>query len=146
MTQAKKNSMVDLIIVTFLVVGVFVCGYVFLPWPAPNLCLNSVDREMTEFKYAIEDSVSRMSSPPVTFHPEGSCFSSSNKSKLTIYNEKTRAVCDSVCGFATDECYILKYSSEGNDSLKRKCLNLPPYTTFVDDEVNPGCNDKNFIS
>jgi len=143
MTQVKKNSIFVLIFIILLVIGIIIFSYVFLEDPYPGICLNSVDREMTELKLAIEDSVSRMEYPPLIFRPEGSCFTSSNKFGLIIYLEKTRLVCAQVCGASTDECYIMKYSSDLSGSLKRKCLNLPPFTTF---EVGNSCSNQNLIT
>jgi len=127
--RAQASAPFELLVAVVIMSFVMVVGYVVLDNVNTQVCLQSVDREMTEFKAAVEDSVARMSSAPLTFRPEGSCFSSKN-SKIVIYSEETRAVCASVCGFATDECYILKFSSELPGSGKRKCLNLPPFTNF----------------
>ena len=145
MAQVKKNSIVNLIVITFLVVGIFVFGYVFLPEPGSSVtsCLHSVDREMTEFKLAIEDSAARMNSSPFYFRPESSCLSQLSNLSSIIYLEKLSAVCDKVCGFAANECYLLKFSSDLPDSTKRKCLNLPAHTIF---EFANNCVDQNLIS
>jgi hypothetical protein len=127
--RAQAAAPFELLVAVVIMSFVMVVGYVVLDDVNTQVCLQSVDREMTEFKLAMEDSVARMSSAPLAFRPQGSCFSS-KKSELQIYNEETRAVCAAVCGFASDECYIMKFTSELPGSTKRKCLNLPPYTNF----------------
>ena len=127
--KAQAAAPFELLVAVVIMGFVMVVGYMVLDDVNTQVCLNSVDREMTEFKMAIEDSVARMSSAPLTFRPEGSCFSS-KKALIQIYNEDTRAVCASICGYATDNCYIMKFTSNLPGSVKRKCLNLPPYTNF----------------
>jgi hypothetical protein len=136
--RAQASAPFELMVAVIIMSFVMVVGYVVLSNVNEQVCLNSVDREMTEFKLAMEDSVSRMSSIPLTFHPEGSCFSS-KKSKLLIYNEETASVCSAVCGFAADKCYIMKFSSDNAVSTKRKCLNLPSFTSFI---VDSQCGDQ----
>ncbi|MGI6589540.1 MAG: hypothetical protein ACOX1V_02645 [Candidatus Iainarchaeum sp.] len=132
--SAPFELMVAVIIMSF----VMVVGYMVLDTVNTQVCLNSVDREMTEFKLALEDSVARMSSTPLVFRPEGTCFSS-KKSTLKIYNEETRSVCSSVCGFAANSCFIMVFSSKmPGISTKRKCLNLPAFTSFQEE---PTCTD-----
>ncbi len=135
--RAQAAAPFELLVAVIIMSFVMVVGYVVLDDVNTQVCLNSVDREMTEFKLAIEDSVSRMSSSPLTFRPEGSCFSS-KKSMLQIYTEQTSTVCSAVCGFASNECYIMKFSSDLPGSTKRKCLNLPPYTNF---QTGDTCTD-----
>lgn len=141
--KGQASAPFELLVAVVIMSFVMVVGYVVLENVNTQVCLNSVDREMTEFKLAIEDSVTRMSSTPLTFRPEGSCFSS-KKSKLQIYNEETRSVCAAVCGFAADKCYIMKFSSELPGSTKRKCLNLPSFTSFQDNESGM-CNDDTLV-
>ncbi len=141
--KAQAAAPFELLVAVVIMGFVMVVGYVVLEDVNTQVCLNSVDREMTEFKLAVEDSVARMSSAPLTFRPEGSCFSS-KKSLLQIYNEETRSVCAAVCGFATDECYIMKFSSNLPGSTKRKCLNLPPYTNFQTG-VSGMCGDQSLM-
>lgn len=132
--SAPFELMVAVIIMSF----VMVVGYMVLDTVNTQVCLNSVDREMTEFKLALEDSVARMSSTPLVFRPEGTCFSST-KSTLKIYNEETPSVCSAVCGFAANSCYIMVFSSKTPGiSTKRKCLNLPAFTSFQEE---PTCVD-----
>lgn len=128
--KAQAAAPFELLVAVIIMSFVMVVGYVVLEDVNTQVCLQSVDREMTEFKLAIENSVARMSSAPLTFRPEGSCFSS-KKASLIIYNEETTSVCSAVCGFASDKCYIMRFSSQvPGITTKRKCLNLPPYTGF----------------
>ena len=138
--KAQAAAPFELLVAVVIMSFVMVVGYVVLDDVNTQVCLNSVDKEMTEFKSAIEDSVARMSSKPITFRPQGACFST-KKAMLEIYDEKTRGVCASICGVATDSCYILKFTSDLAGALKRKCLNLPDFTTFQD-ATSDYCKDE----
>lgn len=132
--SAPFELMVAVIIMSF----VMVVGYMVLDTVNTQVCLNSVDREMTEFKLALEDSVARMSSTPLVFRPEGTCFNS-KKAHLKIYVEENRSRCSSICGFAANSCFVMYFDiDEMMGSTKVKCLNLPAFTSFQEE---PTCVD-----
>jgi hypothetical protein len=120
---------------------VIIIGYSVLAGVNTEVCLNSVDKEMTALKLGIEDTVNRKSSSNIFFHPDSKCFSSVEAS-LKIVLESNNKVCAARCGYPSDECYIMTFSNEKiAQSLRQKCLDLPPYTNFLVEGTQCGSED-----
>lgn len=129
--KAQAAAPFELFVAVIIMGFVIVIGYSVLQGVYTEVCLNSVDREMTNLKLAIEDTVNRKSSNNVFFHPDSQCFSTTEAS-LKIVLETNNKVCASRCGYPSDECYIMTFSnSKIAHSLRQKCLDLPPYTNFL---------------
>jgi len=128
--RGQASAPFELFVAVIIMTFVIVVGYQVLDRVNTEVCLSNVEREMTKFKSAIEDTVARKSSNSFSFHPEGSCYSS-KETVMQIVRENNSRVCADRCGYPSDDCRILLFSNPTvAGALKQKCLNLPQYTYF----------------
>jgi len=124
---APFELFVAVIIMTFVVI----VGYNMLEKVNTEVCLNTVDREMTKFKIALEDTVARKSSNAFYFHPDEKCFAS-QETVMKLEVEKNQKICTARCGYPSEECYVMTFSNPNiPNAFKSKCVDLPPLTNFL---------------
>lgn len=124
---APFELFVAVIIMTFVVI----VGYQALTKVNNEVCLNTVDREMTVFKVNLEGAVNLKNQTKINFRPDSKCFSSKS-AIMKIESEQDRRVCSARCGQPSDSCFIMTFSNpEVANGFKQKCLELPQYTSFV---------------
>ena len=127
--SAPFELFVAVIVMSFVViVGTFVLNSVW-----DQVCLNSVDNEMTKFKLAIEDTVAKKSNNSVSFKPDPRCFSS-NTNEPTVWLEviNDKRVCAARCNYPSEECRVITYNNPKiSNAFKQKCLDLPIYTNIT---------------
>lgn len=126
---APFELFVAVIIMTFVVI----VGYQALTKVTTEVCLNSVDKAMSDFKTSLEGTVKMKSQNKLFFHPEESCFISKQTiMKIEVVSE--RQVCAARCGSPMDTCFVMTFSNPNiANAFKQKCLELPPYTNFDPD-------------
>ncbi|MFA6065222.1 MAG: hypothetical protein WCW44_01345 [archaeon] len=124
---APFELFVAVIIMTFVVI----VGYNMLEKVNTEVCLNTVDREMTKFKIALEDTVARKSSNAFYFHPDEKCFAS-RETVMKLEVETNKNLCTARCNYPSEECYVMTFSNPNiPNAFKSKCIDLPPLTNFL---------------
>ena len=123
--SAPFELFVAIIIMTFVVI----IGVQMLNNIQSQVCMASVDKELSEFKSKIEDTANNMASNKFFFSPE-KCFNE-NKVIIKIETLNTAKQCSAKCGTPVDTCFtIMFYAPDVPNGYKDKCLNLPTYTSF----------------
>ena len=136
--RAQAAAPFELFVAVIIMAFVVIVGYNMLEKVNTEVCLNTVDREMTECKINLEDTVVRKSSNSFFFGPDTKCFAS-KQTTMKIEIVKQRAVCASRCNYPSDECYVMTFRNPNiSNSLKQKCIDLPPLTNFLLDQ---SCQD-----
>ena len=136
--KAQAAAPFELFVAVIIMTFVVIVGYQALERVNNEVCLNTVDREMTEFKTAIESTVNLKSSMSIIFRPDESCFvSGASKGKeyassMKIELEDNPNVCSAACNYPSDKCHIMTFSNPNvAGAFRRKCLELPSYTQFL---------------
>ena len=118
---------------------VVIVGYQALEKVNTEVCLNTVDREMTNFKINLEGTVNLKSQNKIFFQPDAKCFSSKGTT-MKIEVEADRRVCAARCGYPSDSCFVMTFSNPSiPNAFKQKCLDFPQYTSFP--TTATGCTD-----
>lgn len=124
-----------------LFVAVIIMGFVILIGTGmldkvnDQVCLNSIDKQITDFKLYLEETANKKSSTKFGFWPDN-CFQES-KAGINIQKKTSTTTCAAKCGKPTDSCFVIQfYSAELAGGFKEKCLNLPTYTSFYSDGEN----------
>jgi hypothetical protein len=144
--KAQASAPFELFVAVIIMTFVIILGHSLLITVQTEICLNSVDKAMTDFKSSLEDTVNTRTSKRFSFQPESSCFDS----KETIMNisvEDNARVCAARCDFASDTgCYLMTFqnpniTSANATNFKTKCLNLPPLVSFLSAESDYCSNE-----
>jgi len=133
--SAPFELFVAIIIMTFVVL----IGSQMIFNANTNVCLNSIDKAMTEFKGKLEETANQKSSTQFMFQPD-KCFDA-KKAKISIEKFNTTRQCSAKCGKPWDSCFVLSFSSSELAAYREKCLNLPQYTTFYSALDSAMCPD-----
>jgi hypothetical protein len=131
--KAQVSAPFELFVAIIIMGFVVVIGSQMLIAANQQVCMNSVDKEMTTFKLYLEDTANRKSSSKFDFQPE-SCF---DKSKAVIKIEKVAnsKQCAAACGKPTETCFIFLFNAPDiANGFRQKCLNLSAYTSFFVEE------------
>ena len=129
--KAQASAPFELFVAVIIMAFVVVVGYTMLERVYDEVCLDSVDKEMTKFKTNLEETVSRKSTKQFTFTPQDRCFSS-KYTTMKIELERKRDVCAARCNYPSDQCYVMTYFNPNvAEAFRQKCLDLPPLTTFL---------------
>lgn len=139
--KGQASAPFELFVAVTIMAFVIIIGYQTLERVNQEVCLSTVEREMTNFKVNLEDTVSRKSQNKIYFSPDPKCFSSKD-TVMKIEVEKNKSVCAARCSYPSDTCYVMTFQNPNiANAFKQKCLDLPKYTSFVDDrelcEVTP---------
>jgi len=127
--SAPFELFVAIIIMSFVVI----IGIQMLTNVQAQVCMASVDKELTEFKSKIEDTANNMASNKFFFSPQ-KCFNE-NRAIIKVETLASSKQCSAKCGTPIDTCFIIMfYTADIPNGYKDKCLNLPTYTSFLSDE------------
>lgn len=131
-SKAQVNSPFELLVAIIIMGFVVIIGSQMIANANDQVCLATIDKEITEFKLKLEDTASFRTSNKFEFRPnETSCYNE-NKSIVKIEKYSDSKKCGTVCGRATDSCFVFTFqASDIANGLIQKCLNLPVYTSFV---------------
>ena len=133
--KAQVSAPFELLVAIIIMGFVVIIGSQMLVAANQQVCMSSVDKEMTSFKLYLEDTANRKSSNKFDFQPE-SCFDKA-KAVIRIENVANSKQCAAKCGKPTDTCFIFTfYAPDIANGFREKCLNLPKYTSFFDDATN----------
>jgi len=137
--SAPFELFVAIIIMTFVII----IGIQMLSNIQAQVCMASVDKELTEFKSKIEDTANNMASNKFFFSPER-CFNE-NKATIKVETLSSTAQCSAKCGTPVDTCFtVVFYTADIPNGYKDKCLNLPTYTSFLTDPNT--CPEENEVA
>ena len=125
--SAPFELLVAMIIMAFVVI----IGTQMIANTENQMCLLSIEKELTEFKSNIEETVAKKASVKFDFRPED-CF---NERKVTIKLHQfidDPTTCAARCGDPRDSCFIIFFSAPNlSNGYKQKCLDIAEYTTFL---------------
>ncbi len=124
--SAPFELFVAMIIMAFVVI----IGLQMLNNIQSQVCMASVDKELTEFKTKFEDTANNLASNKFFFSPE-KCFNE-NKVIIKIETLANAKQCSAKCGTPSNKCFtVMFYAPDVPNGYKDKCLNLPTYTSFL---------------
>lgn len=134
--NAQVSAPFELFVAVIVMGFVVVMGAVVLAQVGKEICLNSVDKEMTEFKDALESTV-KGGSRELSFSPDSSCFDSKETiMKIEVYEGK---ICSERCGNMASQCFVMIFSNPNlSNAVRQKCIDVPVYSSFLTEE---SCSD-----
>jgi hypothetical protein len=107
-------------------------------------CNKRVDNELIKFNKAIENAVIFQGSQTLEFNPYTECgFVNDAWVEIPLFGDTNSEVCLSVCGYAKEQCYFSTVFISDLNFSTSKCLNVPNYTSFRNEETKSMCPDKN---
>lgn len=129
--KAQASAPFELFVAVIIMAFVIVVGYTALERVNTEVCINTVEREMTKFKVNLEGTVNLKSQNKIFFSPDDRCFAS-KQTIMKIETEDDRRVCAARCNYPSDTCFIMTFSNPNiSGAFRTKCLDLPNYTNFV---------------
>jgi len=130
--EGQMSSPFELLVAIIIMSFVVIIGSQMLAASQEQVCLSSVGKEITEFKLMLEDTAIRRGSNKFEFRPDD-CFNQNTAIiKIEKYNSTTQ--CGAKCGLPTESCFVLIFNApDVANGFIQKCLNLPVYTTFVNE-------------
>jgi len=132
-SKGQVSAPFELFVAIIIMSFVIVIGIQMLNNVQAQVCMASVDKELTEFKSKIEDTANNMASNKFFFLPER-CFNE-NDAIIKIETLSNTKQCSAKCGTPVDKCFtIMFYTPDVPNGYNDKCLNLPTYTSFLEDE------------
>jgi hypothetical protein len=144
------NNLIGFILIGIVLIGALIAGYIVLQGMGFDsvvendpVCLSQVNQEMTQFKVALEDTVAKKNINTFEFNPVGKCYSSPRLTMKIVF-ETSKTVCEARCGYPSDSCQVLTFiNPDFPNAFNTKCLDLPAFTTFLNDSA---CSDLNLSS
>lgn len=125
------SSPFELFVAVIIMTFVIIIGTQMLNQSQEQVCLTSIDRELTEFKINLEDTVNSRSATRFEFRPDD-CYNEA-KAVVKIFRYNDAATCGSKCGVSgVESCFVLLFNaSDISQGHREKCINIPAYTTFL---------------
>jgi hypothetical protein len=133
-SRAQVNSPFELLVAIIIMGFVIIIGSQMISATNDQVCLANVEKAMAEFVIKLEDTASFRTSNKIDFRPvTNNCYTESKAiMKIDVIRDDAR-LCSAACGRAVNSCFIMTFQSpEIANGFKRKCLNLPIYTSFVE--------------
>ncbi|MDD4251110.1 MAG: hypothetical protein PHX27_02870 [Candidatus ainarchaeum sp.] len=136
--KAQSSSPFELLVAIIMMGFVIIIGSQMISSANHQVCLANVDKSMVEFKSMLEDTVTFRTSNKFDFRPNSSNCYKETKSTMKIEAIRNNPrYCGSICGKAIDSCFVMIFYTDSiANASKQKCLNLPPYTSFLWDNVS----------
>ena len=129
--QGQVSAPFELFVAIIIMAFVIIIGIQMLNNIQSQVCMASVDKELTEFKSKIEDTANNMASNKFFFSPQ-KCFNES-KAIIKIETLDSTKQCSAKCGTPVDTCFtVMFYAPDIPNGYNDKCLNLPTYTSFLE--------------
>jgi len=136
--KAQMSAPFELFVAVIIMGFVIIIGSQMIGTANANVCINSVDKAMGEFKGHLEETVNQKSSSKFFFQPE-KCFDM-KKTKISIDKISNSRTCAAKCGKPYNSCFVMSfYSSDLANGYIDKCLNLPTYTSFFSSDYSATC-------
>jgi hypothetical protein len=138
--EGQMSSPFELMVAVIIMTFVIIIGTQMLNQSQDQVCLASIDRELTEFKINLEDTTNSRSATKFDFRPDN-CYNQ-NEAVVKIFRYADSATCGAKCGISgVNSCYVLLFSTNDiANGFKEKCINIPTYATFLgsDSQCSPG--------
>ncbi|MBT4192613.1 MAG: hypothetical protein HOE11_04860 [Candidatus Diapherotrites archaeon] len=135
-SRGQMSAPFELLVAMIIMAFVVIIGTQMIANTETQMCLLSIDKELTEFKLSIEETAQKKASVKFDFRPED-CF---NEKKVTIKLHQfidDPATCAARCGDPRDSCFIIFFSAPNlSNGYKQKCLDIAEYTTFLGEDAD----------
>jgi hypothetical protein len=132
--RGQMSAPFELFVAVIIMGFVIIIGSQMLSTVNREVCLNNIDKQLSDFKTNIENTANHKNSIKFYFDNPNDCFNE-KIAKINIQHErKNPRLCSLICGQATDDCYFLSFiiSKEGADNIsKQKCLSISRFSTFL---------------
>jgi len=144
--KGQMSAPFELLVAVIIMGFVIIVGSQMLAAANKEVCVNNIDRELTEFKQNLEDSVNIKNSNTFRFDNPDGCFN--EKDAIIRIEKNTNAQqCSAICSRAENSCYVLLFSIPKSGIFKQKCLNISRFTSFSDDGTNcPNTNLPGYVA
>jgi len=132
--KGQMSAPFELLVAVIIMGFVIIIGTVMMKSATDAVCLNTVNKSMTDFKNFLEDTANYRSSHKFEFRPT-QCFNPA-KARIVITKITGSMSCSNKCGIASDTCWVMQFSAmDISNGFYQKCLNIAAFTSF------PGVNE-----
>lgn len=131
----------ELLVAVIIMSFVMIVGSQMLAASNKEVCVNSIEKEMSKFKDMLEDTATRQSSNRFIFDNPNDCYDEKNaiiKIEKVVDNPKR---CSAICATANNTCFIMLFVITKAGIGKEKCLNLSQYTSFITEGCDSSSDD-----
>lgn len=129
--KAQMSSPFELFVAVVIMTFVVIIGTQMLDVSQKQVCLASIDREVTKFVVNLEDSANNRTASRFEFRPDN-CYNES-QAIARIFRFDDAQICGAKCNIAgMSSCIVLIFhASDIPGGNIEKCIRIPPYTTFL---------------
>ncbi len=139
--RGQMSAPFELLVAVIIMGFVIIVGSQMLTAANNEVCVNNIDKELSEFKSFLEDTSTFKTSNKFRFDNPNDCFNEKNaviKIEKVIDNPK---LCSAICGRADSTCHVFNFIISKSGIVKQKCLNLSQFTTFIRDGCDTSSNE-----
>ncbi len=137
-SKAQMSAPFELLVAVIIMTFVVIIGTQMLELSQKQVCLSSVDREISKFVINLQNSANNRSVVKFEFRPDNCYNESKTVSKIFLFSDSHS--CASRCGLSgIESCFVFVFNSADiPDGFRQKCIAIPAYTTFlgVDDKCD----------
>ncbi len=137
--KAQMSAPFELMVAVIIMGFVILIGANLLDSMNRQVCLNTVDKSLSDFVALLEDTTNNRSSTGFHFSTQG-CFQD-KKTTIKIEKRNTSKECSLLCSTpSSNSCYGITFFAENvPNAYISKCINIPGYTTFMSMDT---CNER----
>lgn len=135
--KGQVSAPFELLVAVIIMSFVVIIGSQMLSAANREVCVNNIDKELSEFKTMLEKTSSFKTSTKFNFENPDNCFNEKNAEIRIEKVIKNPKLCSAICLSADNTCHIMNFIISKSGITKQKCLNLSQFTVFRSD----GCDE-----
>lgn len=139
-SKAQMSAPFELLVAVIIMTFVVIIGTQMLETSQKQVCLASVDREITEFTLNLKEAAVNRTVTRFDFRPDN-CYNE-NKAISTIVLFNDAHSCGVRCGLSgVESCFVFIFAAEDiPNGYRQKCIEIPSYTTFLGTDTKCATN------
>jgi len=129
--KAQMSAPFELLVAVIIMTFVVIVGTQMLETSQKQVCLSSVDREITEFSLNLKEAAVNRTVTKFDFRPDN-CYNENRAiSAIVLFNDSD--ACGVRCGLSgVESCFVFIFAAEDiPNGYRQKCIEIPSYTTFL---------------
>jgi hypothetical protein len=138
--KGQMSAPFELFVAVIIMAFVIIIGSQMLSAANREVCVNNIDKQLSDFKSNIENTANYKNSTKFLFENPDKCFNEKNAKINITHVAKNARLCALVCGRAEESCFILNFVISKDGISKQKCLNINKFTTFMTGETTSACD------
>lgn len=139
--KGQMSAPFELFVAVIIMAFVIIIGSQMLATVNREVCVNNIDKQLSDFKVNIQNTANYKNSTKFFFENPEKCFNE-KEAKINVQHiTKNSRLCSLICGQAVDDCYYLNFVLSKDGVSKQKCLSISKFSTFLTATAGDGCNN-----